>query len=389
MRLLSIGAGVEQSYFIKKAIELGHYVIAIDGNKDSVGFKYANESINMDIKNKSELIKVVKNLNIEGVLQVPIGNALTSIGAINDELKLIGISEEAARNCVNKEITNRILSENGIKCAKQILVKDLETLESDELNFPIVIKPNNGSGSNGVKILNNCNEIKEYLETNKELETIFIIEEFIDGIEYGADFVINKGTGKLVMLREKDMTESPYKQEVAIYTVSDNESELYREAEKVILNCCHALGIKDTLVHVDFKVNNGEIYIIELSGRPSGLMISSKLIKYAVNIDYSLLGLDIISKKDITFNLEYDKDSYGLCFFYLEPGIIEKIDSEMFKNKNILEYEMNIKEGDYVREVKSGRDLINRGYFIIKSNSIESLREIKSSILSKIIVKGD
>ena len=44
-RLLVLAAGILQVPIIKRAREMGYYVIAVDGNPDAVGLQYADKQI--------------------------------------------------------------------------------------------------------------------------------------------------------------------------------------------------------------------------------------------------------------------------------------------------------------------------------------------------------
>lgn len=67
-RLLVIGAGFLQSFIIKKAKEMGIYVLALDGDKDAEGFKYADEFEIIDITNFEKCLKYAQEKFIDGVM---------------------------------------------------------------------------------------------------------------------------------------------------------------------------------------------------------------------------------------------------------------------------------------------------------------------------------
>ena len=59
-RLLILAAGILQIPVIKKACEMGYFVIAADGDANAVGLKYANKAIVANITDEIGQI----NLNI-------------------------------------------------------------------------------------------------------------------------------------------------------------------------------------------------------------------------------------------------------------------------------------------------------------------------------------
>lgn len=376
MRLLSIGAGKEQVAIINKAKECGHYVIAIDGNSKAEGLKIADEYSVIDISKEKEVIDFAKINNVEGVLQAPIGRFLTTIGAVNDELGLVGISKEAALNCVDKVRTNKILIENNIRCARQesFKAKNLNELidRINKFKIPCIIKPRFGSGSVGVCVIQSKSEInkisKEHLLENPSHE--ILLEEIINGKEFGVDFVVIDNKGYLILVREKKITDFPFRQEVAFIGPAELDEKHYEEIYKVMDKATRSLGINNTLVHADLMINDIGVEVIEISGRPSGLGLSSKLVPLSTGIDYLGIGLKIITKEDID-KLEFDdidKQTVAIAFFNLPEGKILSLPN--IKNNDVLEYVNNLNIGDIITKVRNGRDLINRGYIVIKGRTI-------------------
>ena len=57
-RLLVLAAGILQVPVIKKAKEMGIYVIAADGDPDAVGLRYADKAIVVNITSEEDVLKV-------------------------------------------------------------------------------------------------------------------------------------------------------------------------------------------------------------------------------------------------------------------------------------------------------------------------------------------
>ena len=62
-------------------------------------------------------------------------------------------------------------------------MEDLNLDELDKLGFPLVVKPNSGGSSVGVKIVYNKNELILMLETVFEWDSEVVIEKYIKGDE--------------------------------------------------------------------------------------------------------------------------------------------------------------------------------------------------------------
>lgn len=85
--LLVLAAGILQLPIIKKAKELGIYVIAADGNPNAVGLKYADKALVVNITSEEEVLRALRDERIDGVIHPcsevsmsVMGELMTSLG---------------------------------------------------------------------------------------------------------------------------------------------------------------------------------------------------------------------------------------------------------------------------------------------------------------------
>ena len=67
-KLLVLAAGILQVPVIKKAKEMGLYVIAADGNPDAVGLQYADKAIIANITSEDKMLGIARQEQIDGVI---------------------------------------------------------------------------------------------------------------------------------------------------------------------------------------------------------------------------------------------------------------------------------------------------------------------------------
>lgn len=102
-RLLVLAAGILQVPVIKKAKDMGIYVIAADGNQNAEGLKYADKGIVVNITSEEDVLKVAREERIDGVIHPCSEVAMNVMGRLNDELGLSGITREQAIRATNKQ----------------------------------------------------------------------------------------------------------------------------------------------------------------------------------------------------------------------------------------------------------------------------------------------
>lgn len=67
-KLLVLAAGILQVPVIKKAREMGYYVIAADGNPAAVGLPLADKAIVANITDEEVMLRIAREEHIDGVI---------------------------------------------------------------------------------------------------------------------------------------------------------------------------------------------------------------------------------------------------------------------------------------------------------------------------------
>ncbi|WP_066824202.1 ATP-grasp domain-containing protein [Clostridium tepidiprofundi] len=375
--VISIGAGNEQVPSIREAKNLGLRVIALDRNKDAEGFKIADVGEVVDIKNKNEVVNIAKKYNIKAVIPAPIGRYLTTVGAVNDAMGLVGISELAADTCVDKVKFNKSLVRANKKCARQIVAAGYRQVlvAVRKIGIPCILKPRYGSGSRGVVVIRCVEEIEKKIKEHLDncLNEDSLIEELIEGKEFGVDGVVIDGKFTLVLVREKLLTELPYRQEIGYIAPARIDNDMLNDIRKGLEVCCKILGINNCMVNADILVTHGnEIIPIELSGRPAGLLNSNYIIPCATGINFLRNGIKMHLKEENSFQAEFLKPIFLRFLDISEGEVIDIPNRNMLSyRKNILKYECNIKSGDILNKVTCGKDVYARGFIITTGKTIE------------------
>ena len=83
-----IGAGLLQQYVIKRAKELGYITIAVDGDKNAPGFKYADYYKIISIVDEEKCLEYAKQMKIDGVLTAATDYGVLTASYIAKELNI-------------------------------------------------------------------------------------------------------------------------------------------------------------------------------------------------------------------------------------------------------------------------------------------------------------
>lgn len=363
---LLIGASSESLIAIAYAKKLGLRVVAFDINPTAPGLKEADISYNEDISNPNKIIAILERDGLIPVviLPVPIGRCLNTIGALNDYYNLNGFSYKMADICTDKLKFATALADNeGLGSLRDIKFDIFDpNLNRNKIKFPLIIKPRFGSGSKDTIVISNLDELKNIAKNIKFTKMDFLIEEFIDGLEYGIDAAIINGEFYHILLRQKLLTPLPYRQAIGYISIDEIPS-ISSYIQKVITK----LNIDNCLLHADVITKDNRAFIIELSTRPSGHYLS-KFIEITTGINPTKEWINKSLNLPYNFKPKFRKNTI-IRYFDFEGDWIAA-DFDLLKDSlGIVDYRCEI--NSTLPKVIDGSTIMDRGYAIIQTNSKE------------------
>jgi len=212
---------------------------------------------------KKENIGLLFTLNVENLLVLEENRYLFEV--IN--CKLLGGDIQCIQNTVDKYHLNTLCQNHGLPTIKTWLLSELNK-ESD-FKFPLFTKPRFGKGSKGIHILINEEEYKEFYTNhlNDSLNESYIIQEFIEGVEFGFD-VINDFNKKFVGIHVRRKLEMKNGEtNIAITQSEEKWLPFGRKLSELILH--------QGTIDVDAIIVNNEPYVIDINYRFGGGYIFS------------------------------------------------------------------------------------------------------------------
>ena len=167
---------------------------------------------------------------------------------------------------ISSDISSVQICFSKLKFQKFCEENNLPIIPREEKNFPILAKPDFGSASKGIKILNNSFERKNFFDNeNKD----YLLQRYIDGVEYTIDIYISKNKEICcisprirlsVVGGESDITR----------TVNDNK---IRDICKRVVEKFDFIG--PITVQLIQDKNSLEIFLMEINPRLGGAVTAS------------------------------------------------------------------------------------------------------------------
>lgn len=209
-------------------------------------------------------------------------------------------SPEIIDICFDKYKTAQFINSLGLKTPLTYIdyQEALKELRLGKLHFPLVLKPRWGSGSIGIEFVDDYEELeivynllkkkikKSILSTASVSDKFILIQEKIEGPEYGLDIINNlDGENRGVSIKRK-LAMRAGETDKAITIENDTIREI---GERIAESLKHTANLD-----CDILERNGEFYVLELNPRfgggypfshEAGVNIPKAIIAWANNED--------------------------------------------------------------------------------------------------------
>lgn len=375
-KLLVLAAGILQVPVIKKAKEMGIYVIAADGDPNAVGLKYVDKAIVVNITSEEDVLKVAREEKIDGVIHPCSEVSMNVMGRLNDELGLSGITKEQAIRATNKHLMREAFEMGGAPSPKSILTENSEDawkhLQND-FSTDGILKPSRNSGSRGIakvsRDMDKADFVKAYdIAFNESRDKSVLLEQFIEGPEFSIEIIVWNGKVNVLTVTDKKTTGTPHFVELGHNQPSCYSAEEVEILKAVAVSGVKALGVNNCACHAEAKLMDGKAYLMEIGARLGGDFISTELTHLSTGIDMVAAAINVALGIEPDLNPKEEPKGVCIRYFCPKPGKLVSVgNTEILKDPRVYLWEIYHKAGDVIPKVTSS--LCRSGHVIVTESS--------------------
>lgn len=391
--ILIFGVGLLQKSIIERCKLKGLFTVGIDPSENAICRDLVDAFEIVDGQDYDKTLSVATRYNISGIITAATDKPLVMMARVAKTLNLPFFSVETAEWSTDKLLMKKKFQENGIPCANGFIISKAEYLKVIPLEFPVIVKPRDNSGSRGVIYCNDeitfNNSIEESLQFTRKGN--ILVEEYIEGKEYSVEGIHYKGESHVLQITEKITTKFPYNVELGHLQPANITAKIKNEIGILLKKIAAALRFENCASHTELKISSNGIKIIETSPRLGGDFISSTLVPLSTGINMEDILIDISINAplaNVCYTPVFHKHS-GIVYFELPEGIIASITNlnKLNQINEIQEWKFDLKIGDKVNKITSS---LNRyGYAIFQSsNSSDLQNQINAIIKDKIVIEN-
>jgi biotin carboxylase len=393
-KLMILGAGPFQVPGIRKAVELGYYVISVDDRPHNIGHKFSHQYLNCSTTERENLAHQAEELAIDGICTFSSDVAVPSVGYVCDRLRLPGVSLATARRMSTKHLFREAQQQANLPHPRFVAGQSLDELPTlvGALRFPVVVKPVDSSGSRGVRLLTHrsVSELGSAFSVAQRFSAsgVVCVEEFVEAKEFGGDGTLSGGQLAFVAITEKHLADFVVTGHSLPSTLSQDDRRRVRLA---IEDCCRAVGYCEGPVNFDVKVSPECVIVLEMSARNGGNGIPA-VIKRATDVDVeeATIRLAVSDMLQLPESKDPMRGAASLVFGSRSGGILGQI-SDFADVKaavpELVELNLAVPLGGSVEPFQHNGNLI--GYAVFDCEPAGQYAEIAARIESALDIRVD
>jgi carbamoyl-phosphate synthase large subunit len=373
--ILVFGCGELQQSIIGRAHKMGLFVVGIDPCHDAFCKGDTDAFEVVDGQDFEGTCAVVEKYGIDAIVTAATDKPLVMMARIAEKYGFPFFSVDTAKWSTDKFLMKERFELGDIPHARGRLISQVEDAEG--LVYPVIVKPRDNSGSRGVKLCRNQEELRESIDEaleNSHLDSV-LVEEYIDGPEYSIESLHYDGKSEVIQFTEKKTTEFPYNVELGHMQPAIISEENKKKIREIVTKIGHALMFENCPSHTELKINDRGVFVIETSPRLGGDYITSTLVPLStgVNLEDELLKISIGEViRPIPHFIQY---SVVRFFAFGEGRVIMRVpDSEVVKSwPHVEDFSFHLLEGQTVNRITSS---MNRyGHIILVADNKGSIED--------------
>ncbi len=385
-RLLFLGAVRPLCEAVEIAKSMGIYTIVTDYLPNSPAKKHADKACMVSTIDVDAVVNLCKEEKVDGLFTAYTDSMLPYARKICDRLGFpFYASQEQIDLSLNKELFKETCRKYGVPVPIDYKIDVVDgRINTEGIEFPVIVKPIDSSGGRGVRICNNHEEFSKAYEYALSISPgkKVLVEEYVIGDEVTATYTMKNGEISLSCFKDKIISldhEGITSQSDILIMPSKHLKRYFDEANEKVIDMLKGINATDGSVFFQGIMSEKGIKFFELGYRVNGAS-DYRHIAAENKINYMKMMLShAVTGQMLGYELSQDNPFFGQYVLtynlWAHGGIIGSIcgkeQIEDIDNIVICEYLHN--EGD---EIVDNNTLAQRVFrAVIKDRNVEKIKE--------------
>ena len=396
--VLIFGGGSNQSTLIKASKTVGVESVVLDISPKAPSRHLADKFYVVKKDDYKQTLEIAKAHKISGLATTQMENPLRLMAKLASELNLNFHSSDTIEKSLDKWEMKKAFIDGEVPCAQGIIFNKDDIISCDsiqDLTFPLIMKPKDGTSSKGVFKLEQFSEIQK----NRNITSSYsrngeiILEEFLEGKELSVECVTYNNETYIIQYTEKFITEFPCAVEMGHLQPANINYSIKNEIDEVVKKAIKSVGINNSVSHPEVILTSDGPKVVEIGPRGGGDYISSYLtfLSTGINLDEAIINLSLDNMPKIS----QSKNQFSFIKYFSLPAgkkVVNVDDySDIIVKEDVELCEISVKSGDTIEQISDSSK--RSGFVLVKGESREGVLQKASEyvklLLSKIDLKGE
>lgn len=343
-RILILGAGKVQLNLIRAARDFGYYIIVCDMRSGTEAERLSDKYYKADYMDRETVLNIAIKERIDGVISNS-EPAMLTVAYVAESMGLPGNSVDSIETLLSKSKFRELQNQVGAYAPQHYIVSTIDEalLNAKNMNYPIIIKPTQCSGTRGTIRLDVFDE--EQIRNNFEICKKFSRNELVTVEEYVEMSCLRVNDADVFVLGDEFIwdgwlwedrsPDTPMLPMTEIYPMAMPEV-IKNEIRDTVNRILRASGVKHGEYNVEtYYTPDGKLFVIEINPRQAGnyipqlieqhtgVSLTKLLVSTAVN-DMSYYDFLKTYKREynfVTLQVVFAKDDGVFERLYIDPEI--------------------------------------------------------------------
>lgn len=277
---IRIGQGVEFDYAtvhsVKAIQQMGYEAIVMNSNPETVSTDFSiSDKLYFEPLTLEDVLNVVELEQPEGVIVQFGGQTAINLAAGLEEngVKIIGTAVADLDRAEDRQLFDEVITELGLKqpIGKTATTEAGVIAAAEEIGYPVLVRPSYVLGGRAMEIVNNQQELANYLKENTEvgLAHPILIDAYLEGRECEVDAICD-GTDVLLpgIMEHIEHAGVHSGDSMAVYPPQSFNQDVIDQIVAATEKLAVALKCKG-IMNIQFIIHDGEAYVLEVNPRAS------------------------------------------------------------------------------------------------------------------------
>ncbi|MBR5656470.1 MAG: ATP-grasp domain-containing protein [Prevotella sp.] len=370
-----LGGTRPHAELIKYLHSKGHRTVLIDyldnpPAKSVADVHYQESSLDVEA-----VERIAKKENACYIMDICTDRAIPPAALVAEKLHLPHpYSYETSLIATNKNKMKSFLQKSNIPTSKFFKIATVGQASSICLEYPIIVKPSDASGSIGITKVDNFTSLKPALEYALQMSRNgqAVVEEYVDGTEIQMDCFVSDSHVYILDIKEK--RKYPVKKLTLSYGSLIPARISERQRNRCIDICnriAQNLNILNGPLYVQAIANNQNVYVIEFGLRFGG-NLSFRILKDVSGVDIVSSSADAYMGNEVKLSPKGLSDEvYTTYHVFPRKGVFKIITGyeHLLENKTLEAFHVNKQSGITCEGNMTSKERL--ASFIIRAKDIE------------------